>query len=112
MRWTATTALGVRDERPDELAVSNATLRLLAALANDRPLLVVVDDVNWLDRASSAALAYIARPVGGTRAVLIATMRSGERTPFERGGLATYELQPLSEAEAMALLQARFPSLT
>jgi DNA-binding CsgD family transcriptional regulator/tetratricopeptide (TPR) repeat protein len=106
-------ALGLAVGRAsDELAVSNATLRLLAALADDQRLLVVVDDVNWLDRASSAVLAYVARRVGGTRVALIATMRSGERTPFERGGLATCELQPLSEAEAMALLQARFPSLT
>ena len=39
-------------------------------------------------------------------------MRTGERTPFERGGLDTYELEPLSDAEAEDLLQARFPSLT
>src|SRR3954451_548468 len=52
-------ALGLAEGRAsDELAVSNATLSLLAALANDQPPLVVVDDVNWLDRASSAVLAY------------------------------------------------------
>ena len=96
----------------DELAVSNATLRLLARVADAQPLLVVVDDVNWVDRASSAVLAYVARRVAGSGIALIATMRLGERTPFERGGLQTYEVQPLSDAEATALLQARFPSLT
>jgi DNA-binding CsgD family transcriptional regulator len=107
------TALGIgRGRASEELAVANATLRLLTALADAEPLLVVVDDVNWLDRASSAVLAYVARRVGGTRVALIATMRAGERTPFERGGLDTHELQPLAETEASALLQARFPRLT
>jgi hypothetical protein len=106
-------ALGLAEGRgSDELAVSNATLRLLATLADAQPLLVVVDDVNWLDRASSVAMAYVARRVGGTRIALIATMRSGQRTPFERGGLDTYELQPLPDPEASALLSARFPRLT
>ena len=106
-------ALGLIDGRAsEEQAVAVATLRLLALLADAQPVLVVVDDVNWQDRASSAVLAYVARRVAGTRIALVATMRSGERTPFERGGLDTYELQPLSDADAGALLQARFPSLT
>jgi DNA-binding CsgD family transcriptional regulator len=103
-------ALGLSGGRAsEELAVSMATLRLLVAA---QPVLVVVDDVNWLDRASAAALAHVARRVGGTCIALIVAMRSGERTPIERGGLDTYELQPLSRAEAEALLRARFPSLT
>lgn len=71
----------------EEQAVAIATLRLLTALAVVQPVLVVVDDVNWLDRASAAVLAYVARRVRGTRIALIATMRTGERTAFERGGL-------------------------
>src|SRR4051794_33021081 len=97
-------ALGLGEGRAsDEFAVADATLRLFATLADGQPLLVVVDDVNWLDRATSAVLAYVARRVAGTRIALIATMRSGERTPFEHGGLQTHELHPLSEPEADAL---------
>ena len=106
-------ALGLGEGRAsEELLVANATLRLLATLADAQPVLVLVDDVNWLDRASSAVLAYVARRVGGTRIALIATMRSGERTPFERGGIDQHELQPLPDPDASALLEARFPSLT
>src|SRR3954452_889616 len=106
-------ALGLGEGRAsDEFAVAQATVRLLAHLTETAPDLVVVDDANWLDRASSAVLAYVARRVAGTRVALIATMRSGERTPFERGGIDQHELQPLSEPEASALLEARFPSLT
>jgi hypothetical protein len=96
----------------EEQAVAIATLRLLTAVAAVEPVLVVVDDVNWLDRASASVLAYVARRVGGTRIALIAAMRTGERTPFERGGLDMYVLEPLSDAEAEDLLQVRFPSLT
>jgi hypothetical protein len=106
-------ALGLREGRAsDEQAVSNATLRLLTTVADGQSLLVVIDDVNWLDRASSAVLAHVARRVGGTRTALIATMRTGERTPFGRGGLDRHELRPLAGPEATALLRARFPSLT
>ena len=96
----------------EEQAVAIATLRLLSTLAAEQPVLAVIDDVNWLDRASASVLAYVARRVSGTRLALIAGMRTGERTPFERSGLDTYELQPLSDPEAGALLHARFPSLT
>jgi DNA-binding CsgD family transcriptional regulator len=96
----------------EERAVAIATLRFLTVIAAAQPVLAVVDDVNWLDRASSSVLTYVARRVGGTRIALIASMRTGERTPFERGGLDTYELEPLSQSEADALLQERFPSLT
>ena len=96
----------------EERAVAIATLRFLTVIAAAQPVLAVVDDVNWLDRASSSVLTYVARRVGGTRIALIASMRTGERTPFERSGLDTYELQPLSQSEADALLQERFRSLT
>ena len=96
----------------EEQAVAGATLRLLAAIAAKEPVLAVVDDVNWLDRASASVLAHVARRVSGTRVALLASMRTGERTPFDRVGLETYELQPLSESEAESLLQERFPRLT
>ena len=95
----------------EEQAVAIATLRLLTAVALVEPLLVVVDDVNWLDRASASVLAYVGRRVVGTRIALMAAMRTGQRTPFDRGGLETFELQRLPDSEAEALLHAHFPRL-
>ena len=95
----------------EEHAVAIATLRLLSGLAAVERVLVIVDDVNCLDRASAAVLAYVARRVVGTRIALIASMRTGERTPFDRGGLDAYQVQPLPQSEAEALLHTRFPSL-
>jgi predicted ATPase len=66
----------------EERAVAIATLRLLTVIVAAQPVLAVVDDVNWLDRASSSVLTYVARRVGGTGIALIASMRTGERTPL------------------------------
>src|SRR6266511_622505 len=45
----------------DPFTVYTATLSLLAAAAEERPLLAVVDDLHWLDAASTAALLFVAR---------------------------------------------------
>jgi len=48
---------------PDGLLVSLAVLSLLSAAAEERPLLCVVDDAQWLDRASAQTLAFVARRI-------------------------------------------------
>src|SRR5258708_28035085 len=48
----------------DRFAVCAATLSLLAAAAESMPLLVVVDDVQWLDSGSAEAVLFASRPVG------------------------------------------------
>src|SRR3954464_8804692 len=55
-------ALGpVAGDTPDRFLVALATLSLLAATAEERPLLCLVDDAHWLDRASGQALGFVAR---------------------------------------------------
>jgi DNA-binding CsgD family transcriptional regulator len=106
-------SLGLSDgPRSDQLVVSNAALELLVRAAMVRPMLVVVDDLPWIDRASAAVLAFIARRTPGTRVGFLAALRTGSETFFERAGLAEYQLEPLDDTASAALLDDRFPALT
>jgi DNA-binding CsgD family transcriptional regulator len=97
---------------PDRLALSHAALELLARSAITIPILVVVDDMQWLDQASGTVLAFIARRTAGTRLGFMATARTGEEGFLDRSGIAAHELRPLSDTSSEALLNSRYPALT
>jgi DNA-binding CsgD family transcriptional regulator len=96
---------------PDRLTVSNATVELLNRAATSRPVLVIVDDLPWLDRASAAVLGFVARRLAGSRVGFLGALRSEQETFFERAGLPELELEPLDEESAATLLSARYPVL-
>ena len=56
----------------DRLAVCVATLGVLRAAAQHRPVLAVVDDVQWIDASSRECIEYTARRAGGRLAVVLA----------------------------------------
>jgi DNA-binding CsgD family transcriptional regulator len=97
---------------PDRLLVSNAVLALVRDAAVSRPLLVVVDDLQWLDRASSLVLASAVRRLAGTGAGFLAALRSESQSFFDHAGLPACELRPLDRVAATSLLKQRFPALT
>ncbi|MFJ6774569.1 AAA family ATPase, partial [Kitasatospora sp. NPDC091257] len=74
--------------RADRLLAGLATLGLLADLAADQPLLCVMDDVQWLDRASLDALLLAARRLQaeGVALLLAARAGGGPRGPPRAGG--------------------------
>lgn len=96
---------------PDRLLVSNAALLLVREVAVEGPLLLVVDDVPWVDRASAAVLGFVARRVVGSRVGFLAASRSNAGGFFEHGGLTELVLRPLPPAVAQDLLTSRFPGL-
>jgi DNA-binding CsgD family transcriptional regulator len=95
---------------PDQFMVGLAVLGLLAEVAADRPLLCVVDDAQWLDRASSQALALVARRLEAESVALV----FGERTPSEAAGwrvLPQLALVGLPDDDARALLNSALPGI-
>jgi len=96
---------------PARLLVSTATLTVLRQAAAARPVLMIVDDLPWLDRASARVLAFVARRLAGSRAGFLAASRPGQESFFERAGLAQHELGPLDEEAASGLVSSRFPEL-
>jgi predicted ATPase len=71
---------------PDRLLVSNAALTLLRHVAARVPLLLIVDDLPWIDRASAGVLGFVARRLTGSRAALLAARRTGADSYFDRAG--------------------------
>ena len=105
-------ALGVQEGAPpDQLLLSNAALALLVQAAAADPVLLVIDDLPWLDRASATVLGVVARRLAGHRVGFLAGSRAGEDGFFDRGGLPVYEVRPLSGAAAAELVGDRFPAL-
>jgi hypothetical protein len=91
---------------PDRFFIGLAVLGLLSEVAERRPLLCVIDDAQWLDRASAQALAFVARRMlAESVALLFALRQSGE----EFGGLPELVVDGLEDADARELLKTVIP---
>ncbi|MFI6477639.1 AAA family ATPase [Nonomuraea sp. NPDC050663] len=94
---------GLTEARPAErFMVGLATLSLLSELAEDRPLLCVIDDAHWLDQASADALLFASRRLDAEGIVMILGARDG--VPFAAPGLPDLRLGGLSRTAGAALL--------
>jgi DNA-binding CsgD family transcriptional regulator len=101
-------ALGLAKAGPaDRFLVGLAVLSLLAELAADQPLLCVVDDAQWLDRASADALLFAARRLDTESVVLLLCARTGA---FAAAGLPELSLGGLSAQAAIELLGDGLPA--
>jgi DNA-binding CsgD family transcriptional regulator len=96
---------------PHRLLVSAAVLCLLTRAAESRPVLVVVDDVPWLDRPSTRVLGFVARRLDRSRIGVLAAARTGSDCLLLQAGLPQLEVPPLDDDAATELLQTRFPVL-
>lgn len=97
-------AIGIGDRTPAGLDVHLATLALLGALGAERPVLVAADDIQWIDGASLAILAFVARRVGNDPVALVLAGRpTAEVVPLVRG-IEQLELAPLPVDDGEALL--------
>src|SRR6516164_5547137 len=100
-------ALGLAPSaHPDRLLISAAVLGLLAAAAESRPMLCVVDDAQWVDRPSAEALVFTARRLQAERIAILFGVREGEIRRFEAAGVQELELTGLNQPSAAAILAA------
>jgi DNA-binding CsgD family transcriptional regulator len=95
-------------DAPDRFLVALAILSLLAGAAEVEPLVCLVDDVQWLDRASAQALAFVARRLLAERIAMVFAVR--EPTDVnELSGLPELVVDGLADGDARLLLAAALP---
>jgi DNA-binding CsgD family transcriptional regulator/tetratricopeptide (TPR) repeat protein len=88
---------------PDRFLVGLAVLSLMAAAADGRPLLCVVDDAQWLDQVSLQSLGFVARRLLAEPIAMVFAVRD---RPDVLSGLPELAIQGLSDAEARELLES------
>jgi DNA-binding CsgD family transcriptional regulator len=102
-------ALGVSSGgTPDRFLVAVAVLNLLSSTAEERPLLCLVDDAQWLDAASVEALGFVARRLVAEPMAMIFSLRD-PITTRALDGLPQLSLEGLDEPDARALLSRAVP---
>lgn len=98
-------ALGDRvGGQPAPLLVGAATLALLDVACGDTPVLVLVDDLQWIDTESRDALGFAVRRLADDAVGVLLAVRPDAA---EIGGIEPYDVPGLDEGEAVQLLAAR-----
>ena len=105
-------AFGISDVAvPDPFLTALATLELLSATARQAPVVVIVEDAQWLDRPTIDALAFVARRVESDPIVMLASLREGYESSLLEAGLPELHLKGLTEPAAVELLNTHFPDV-
>lgn len=96
---------------PDRLLVCAGVLGLIAAAAEDRPVVCLVDDAHWLDGPSATALVFAARRLRAERAAMLFTARDREPGQFRAEGLRELLVAGLGAAAAAGVLDRAAPGV-
>ena len=98
-------ALGLADGGGQErFLIYSGCLSLLSELAEERPVLCLVDDAHWLDAGSSDALQFVARRLDAEGVVLLFGAREGDVRVFEAPDVPSHTVDGLDDAAAAELL--------
>ena len=92
---------------PDPFLVGLAALGLLSEASEERPVLCVVDDSQWLDRGSARALAFVGRRLPAER---IAILFAARELDDALSGLPELRVEPFGHRDARALLDSVLPA--
>jgi DNA-binding CsgD family transcriptional regulator len=93
---------------PERFLVGLAVLGLLSAAAEERPLLCLVEDAQWLDAASGLILGFVARRLLAESVAIVVALRE-PNTRHEFDGLPELLLRGLAEEDARTLLMSAVP---
>ncbi|MGZ8438526.1 MAG: ATP-binding protein, partial [Candidatus Limnocylindrales bacterium] len=102
------------DDPFEPSALAAGVRSLIAGMAAERPVLLGIDDIQWLDEGSAAVLGFVLRRLGRLPVAVLATTRSAEETAINLAELlpavavARTELKPLSLGAVGRLLSQRF----
>jgi DNA-binding CsgD family transcriptional regulator len=108
-RDALTIALGMAvGEVPERFLVALAVLSLLSAVSEERPILCLVDDAQWLDAASAQILGFAARRLHAEPVAILVAMRE-PLIGHDFDGLAELRLDGLTEPDAARLLASVVP---
>ncbi|HXB49279.1 MAG TPA: ATP-binding protein, partial [Streptosporangiaceae bacterium] len=93
---------------PDRFLVGLATLTLFAEVAEQQPLVCLVDDAQWLDHASAQILGFVARRLLAERIAVVCAARTGAGDGV-LAGLPELSVRGLEDSDSRALLLANVP---
>jgi tetratricopeptide (TPR) repeat protein len=97
---------------PELFMIALATLNLLTEAAAATPVVVVIDDIQWLDDATRETLAFVARRLDSDPVVLIGALRGDQFGPLAHAAATTVEVRGLSDRSARELLDVSDVALT
>ena len=104
-------AFGISDaldgQAPDVFLIALGALGVIADAAVKAPVLLAVEDAQWLDGPSCEVLGFIGRRLDLEPVILLLSVRDGVSSPADDVGLPELRIPPLDEAAADALLRSR-----
>ncbi|MFB6756326.1 AAA family ATPase [Streptomyces sp. NPDC056353] len=104
-------AFGAAEDEPPLYKVGLAALELLAEVADRQPLLLIIDDLQWVDSSSRDVLRFIARRTGDLQILLITAARVHSPEEYSLGVHPDLCLSPLDAEASVALLDSEAPDL-
>ncbi|GAA0245979.1 ATP-binding protein [Cryptosporangium japonicum] len=105
-------AFGEREGPPPSVfLISLATLTLLSERTTGAGLLLVVEDLHWVDRSTRTVLGFVARRIAADPVALLVTTRPGGDESLTFGDARTLHLNPLAGDDARQLLAEHAPEL-
>ena len=98
------------EDNVDTRSIATAVSRLLPMLAAERPLIIALDDIQWLDPSSREVLEFAARRLSGPVGLLLAMRSPGRPLDAATDAALTVEVGPLTVAALHHLLRDEFES--